>query len=139
MDGRFEILDAFVDGERVDPVELKRALSEPEGRDYFIDAWLLRDNVQEEIATDTVAPPIRQMHPARRSWTLAAAVAALALVAGYTFGLKYGASRPAPAPVTVAPTPVNVGPQTPRSFPVPAPTRVIRLELADWKEASGGN
>jgi hypothetical protein len=59
-------------------------------------------------------------------------------VAGYTVGLKYGAPRQTLPPI-VAPVPVNVGPATPRSFPVPAPTRVIRLELADWKEASGGN
>lgn len=138
MDGRYEILDAFMDGERVDPAELKRALSEAEGRDYMVDAWLLRDSVQDEMATDPAVPPIRLLKPARLPWTLAAAVAAVALVAGYAVGLKYGVPRQAPPPV-VAPTPVNVGPQTPRSFPVPTPTRVIRLELADWKEASGGD
>jgi hypothetical protein len=138
MDGRFEILDAFVDGERVDPVALKRALSDAEGRDYLVDAWVLRENVQDEMATDPAVPPIRLVQPARRSWMLAAAVAVVALIAGYTVGLKYGAPRRNPPPV-VAPTPVNISPSAPRSFPAPAPTRVIRLELADWKEASGGN
>jgi len=138
MEERFDILDAFVDGERVDPAELKRALSEPEGRDYFVDAWLLRDNVQEEMAHDPAAPPMRVVPHRRQPWMLAAAVAAVALVAGYAVGLKYGAPRQS-APPIVAPVPVNLTPGTPRSFPVPAPTRVIRLELADWKETSGGN
>jgi len=35
MDERFEVLDAFVDGELVDPSDVKRALSQPEGRDYL--------------------------------------------------------------------------------------------------------
>ena len=83
MDERFEVLDAFVDGELVDPGDVKRALSEPEGRDYLLDAWLLRGVVQEEMATDIATPvPVRAAAPRRqpafakatagRSWAVAA-------------------------------------------------------------------
>ena len=41
MDASHEILDAFIDGETVDPATLKQVLSDPAGRDYLIDAWLL--------------------------------------------------------------------------------------------------
>ena len=33
MDDRFEVIDAFVDGERVDAAALKRALAEADGRE----------------------------------------------------------------------------------------------------------
>jgi hypothetical protein len=42
MDARLEVIDAFVDGERVDPHELERALSERAGRDYMIAACRMK-------------------------------------------------------------------------------------------------
>ena len=86
MNRRFEIIDAFVDGETVDPVALKQALSEPEGRDHLVDAWLLRDLVQEEMASDAAAPTPRAVAPARRAWLLAAMVAGVCLIGGYAIG-----------------------------------------------------
>ena len=57
MSEQFHILDAFVDGEAVDPSALRQALADEAGRDYLIDAWLLRDLVQEEIAGDELTAP----------------------------------------------------------------------------------
>lgn len=138
MDGRFEIIDAFVDGESVDPAALKRALAEDEGRDYLVDAWLLRDLVQDEIAADIAMPAPRAAAPARRSWLIAAALAGVCLAGGYVAGTRLPGLF-GPGPTGTVPTEVSAPPPEPASFPVPAPTRVIRLEIdPNGKEAGGG-
>ena len=89
MTEQFHILDAFVDGEAVDPSALRQALADEAGRDYLIDAWLLRDLVQEEIADDEVATPARtaaRTAMPRRQWLAAAAVALVCLTGGYFAG-----------------------------------------------------
>src|SRR5262245_11584918 len=132
MESRFEIIDAFVDGERVDAAALKRALAESEGRDYLVDAWLLREGVQEDMALESpvVTPPRRARGP--RPWLLAAAIL-LCVAGGYLVGYRTGgALTPKPiAPVsapTVTPTSTSVPPPA-KSFPVPAPTRVIQVDF----------
>jgi hypothetical protein len=135
MSERFEVLDAFVDGELVDPDDVKRALSEPDGRDYMVDAWLLRNAVQDEMSTDTAAPVIvRTTAPARHSWAIAAAVAGISLIGGYLVGTRlpniFGPARTdPPAATVVAPPPVPVPAPAATSFPLPSPTRVILLEF----------
>jgi hypothetical protein len=151
MDERFQIIDAFVDGERVDTAALKLALADSDGRDYLVDAWLIRETVQEEIAADAAAPvPPAVAPPARRvPWLIAVAAAVVCLIGGYLLGARLPRGA-APSDVTAAVTPtapagvpgavvVTPRPEVVTSFPVPQPTRVIRLELgADWKESSGG-
>jgi hypothetical protein len=145
---RFEIIDAFVDGELVDPGALKQALSEEAGRDHLVDAWLLRDAVQDELAADAPMPMPRPAARPRRPWALAAAVACVSLISGYFVGVNLPNAFQTPADTGatttagerqksgVKPADINV-PAT--SFPVPAPTRVIRLELdGNWREAGGG-
>jgi hypothetical protein len=145
MDGPFEVIDAFVDGEYVDPSALKRALAEPEGRDYFVDAWLLRDRVQEEDAASRLPRlanrPLDEVRGGRSRWLVAAAVAGVCLIGGYLTGFQFarsfGARTVEPAPVAVEAAPPA---PPPTSFPVPPATRVIRLELdMNWKERGGGN
>lgn len=135
-----EVIDAFIDGERVDPEALKTALAEPAGRDYLVDVWLLREAVQAEPLREAVAPiaPIASQ-PRRASWWLVAAAFASALVGGYAAGQNVGRETPAtdtPNP-TVATSPVASPSNSP--FPVPAPTRVIQLEFRSTSAASGGN
>jgi hypothetical protein len=135
MEQSYEILDAFVDGESVDPAALKRALSDAEGRDYLVDAWLLRGLVQDEIASESAAPRPRGGGSVR-SWLIAATVAGVCLVGGYVAGARFAGvlvPRSTQAPVeSVSPTPAS-------SPAVPAATRVIRLELdPNWKETVGG-
>ena len=146
MDERFEVLDAFVDGELVDPGDVKRALSEPEGRDYLLDAWLLRGVVQEEMAADAAAPiPVRTAAPRRQTFAVAAAVAGVCLIGGYLVGTRLpnllGTAPATVPPVTVtapsappAPAPVPVK----TSFPLPQPTRMILLEFQTTANASAG-
>ena len=136
MDASFEILDAFVDGETVDPVALKQALSDAAGRDYFVDAWLLRGLVQDEVASDG-APLSPHTRTPMRSWLIAATIAGVCLVGGYMAGARFtGVLVPRPdaqtAPAETASAPTS------QSFPVPPATRVIRLELdPNWKETGG--
>lgn len=138
MDTRFDILDAFMDGEPVNPAALKSALAEPAGRDYFVDAWLLRGAVREEMAAEQVPPFRDRPAPARWSLVAAAAIAAVCLAGGYAIGVRFA---PAPvAPATERPAVDVSTPPASTSFPLPPATRVIRLELdPNWKERSGGS
>ncbi len=134
MNSEIEIIDAFVDGERVDSAAIKRALAEPEGRAYLVDAWLLREAMQEDRArTSSVATPwVRSARPVQR-WLIAAGVAA-GLLGGYATGriTGHGTQLPAAPPTTTA-----VAQPSP-AFPVPAATRVIQLEF-HTPNATGGN
>lgn len=136
MDQSFEILDAFVDGESVDPAALKQALSDARGRDYLVDAWLLRGMVQDDLASEGTTPHPRVGSPLR-SWLIAASLAGVCLVGGYVAGARFaGVLTPRPEPAAPVET---VSPPAPASSAVPAATRVIRLELdPNWKETVGG-
>jgi hypothetical protein len=139
MDSRFEIIDAFVDGERVDAAALKLSLSEPAGRDYLVDVWLLREGVQEQMAAEPAAPSAMPRTPRARAWLMAAALV-ISVAGGYVVGYRVSGSlaqsKPAaPAPnVTVTPTPT----QAPGSFPAPVPTRVIQVQFGTDAPTSGG-
>jgi len=136
MNPAFEVVDAFVDGERVDPAALTRALEDPAGRAYFVDAWLIRDGVQDELAVEETAPPPRQVPASRRPWLLAVSAAVICLAIGYAVGNRVPRAGVPDVPAAI-PTVVDVKP-APVSFPAPAPTRVIRLELAAASTDAGG-
>ena len=126
MSSELEIIDAFIDGQRVDGGAIKRALADPEGRAYLVDAWLLREAIQEDEtrASYAVSRPIaRSAKPAPR-WLVAAAITG-SLLGGYATGRITGR----PAPLAVAPPATTVVAQPSQAFPVPAATRVIQLEF----------
>jgi len=64
-----EVIDAFIDGERVDADALKTALADANGRDYLIDAWLLREAVRADPVGEhnAAAPPVAG-RAGRASW-----------------------------------------------------------------------
>ena len=136
-----EVIDAFVDGHRVNAPELKRALAEEEGRNYFVDAWLLRESLQDEMAAETL-PHARTDAAMGRRWILPVAVSLISLIGGSYAGYRLAQMADSTASPIVAPaTPAPAGPatQTP-SFPVPAPTRAIPIEFsADTTGAIGGD
>ena len=137
MDDRFELIDAFVDGERVDAAALKRVLAEDAGRDYFVDAWLLREGVLDELAHE----PVPQLHdrPARR-WPMLAIAASLAsLMVGGLAGYRMAAMRDVAAPAAVVNVPTPPPAPATASFPAPQPTRAIQVEFTTASGASGGN
>jgi hypothetical protein len=126
VSSELEVIDAFIDGQRVDVSAIKRALADPEGRAYLVDAWLLREVVQE----DETRPASAATEPRRRSgksgqrWLLAAAIT-VSLLGGYATG-RFGGR---PAPLFVAPPTTTAVAQPSQAFPVPAPSRVIQLDF----------
>jgi hypothetical protein len=142
MESRFEVIDAFMDGERVDAAALKRALSEDEGRDYLVDAWLLREGVHEDMALEPAAAPAPARTRVVRPWLIAAAVM-LCLVGGYAAGYRtanlWSPAAPTAAGNQEAATsqPAVAVPQT--AFPAPTPTRVIQIDFGSAPAVGGGN
>jgi hypothetical protein len=140
MESRLEVIDAFVDGERVDATALKTALSDAEGRDYLVDVWLLREAAHGDSAGGAgAAAPASSARASRltpRPWLLAAAFAG-AVIGGYAIGYQTTDRATPPAgntgSATVATTPAS------GSFPVPPATRVIQLEFHPSPVASGGD
>src|SRR5262245_34458011 len=63
METPLQIIDAFIDGERVNAAELKHVLADASARDYLVDAWLLRESLQETMTVETPAP-MPQVPPA---------------------------------------------------------------------------
>lgn len=123
-----DVIEAFVDGERVDPDGLKRALAGEAGRDLLVDLLVLRGLVAGQWTTR----PASSATPRSRSsrlWLVAAAatVAGFGVLGGYVAGSHRVAS-----PVTEPATAVT-------GAPAPAPTHVFRLENGvDWNEKVGG-
>ena len=143
MESRMEIIDAFVDGERVDATALKAALADADARDYLVDAWLLREAVLGDGAADapvamaaTVASAARPMRSRPRSWIVAAAFAG-AVMAGY--GIGYGTAGRVRVPAENAGAIADANPPAAGAFPVPAPTRIIQLEFHTSPAVSGGD
>jgi len=135
MDDRFAVIDAFVDGERVDTADLKQALAGEGGRDYFVDAWLLRDAVQDELLREPV-PQIPLRGRAERRWPLLALAASIVCLIGGGFVGYRLADRGRAA--DAAPQTVQTPAMT--SFPAPAPTLSIPVEFtADGGASRGGD
>ena len=134
-----EVIDAFVDGEHVDTGVLKTALADPDGRDYVVDAWLLREAVQQDRDLPVVARPQPRapwLQRAAGRWSVAAALA-IGLAGGYVAGNQWPRTAP---PVQVAEAPSAAVPPPSRAvFPAPQPTRVIQLEFQPDATRSGGN
>lgn len=122
-----DVVAAFIDGERVDPLALKRALATDEGRDYLVDLVAMR----EVIATPTMAA-VTAPTPAvtsRWSWRGLAAAAAVTVTVGlgaYTLG-HIVAER-------------AIAAQQEAANKAPTPTREIAPDSStSWIETSGGN
>jgi hypothetical protein len=135
VNSELEIIDAFVDGQRVDGDAIKRALADPEGRAYMIDAWLLREAVQEHeaAASHAAAVPVSRSVKTAPRWLVAAAITG-SLLGAYAMGRI---TAPQPGLIVAPPTATAVAQPSP-AFPVPAPTRVIQLEF-HASPTSGGN
>ena len=124
-------IDAFADGEAVDPVILKEALARSEGRDYLVDVLVLRQFVLHEGLQVRSPLPAPVAVSSRRWWPAAAALAGIGLMGGYYAGRQMAPAVALPATEIAAPM------AAPRA---PEPTRVIKLdESADWTDRSGGD
>ena len=140
MDTPLQVIDAFIDGERVESAALKAALAEEAGRDYFVDLWLMREAVQRDAAAESTALPVAVVASRRTQprWLVAAAIAA-GLIGGYALGYRTpfrAAPPPGATPTIAVSTPVTSTPPS-TAFPVPAPTRVIQLDFHPASTAGG--
>jgi hypothetical protein len=119
MTDQFEIIAAFVDGERVDPAALKAALVEPAGRDYLADLVALREVIAHESPAVAVAS-----RPGRRWLVAAAAAVLLSLGGGFALGHRLANSSPES----------SIG----ANAAAPAPTRVIEVSAGTSYVSQGG-
>jgi hypothetical protein len=134
MSDIFDVIQAFADGEPVDPVELERALADADGRAHLIDIVVLRKLVKRS----SVAVPVTAAEPVpapRRSvrWLAAAAVVVtIASVGGYFIGERSSTSREPAGTVAADGAPADA------PAPPPAPTLIITFQPGvDWTERGG--
>lgn len=129
--GPYAVVEAFIDGERIDPDALKVALADPAGRDCLVELLALRDAVggmgpSRWSAMNRVSPMARRIR-----WAAAAALVVCAVGAGYVAGQRTLEARPAQPNVSAV---VNLA-TTPMA---PPPTKVITLRPGiDWTESKG--
>jgi hypothetical protein len=119
MNDSLPIIDAFLDGEVVDPAALKGVLRTDGGLDYLADVLALREVVTAEVTTMT--GPMARRRPLR--WIAAAAALGLAAAGGYAV-----ADQTPQGPVIGA-----------IEAEAPPPSRVIELTPGvNWTETPGG-
>jgi hypothetical protein len=117
-------VDAFLDGESVEPAALDAALAAAEGRAYLIDALAIRQLLSDAPAV--VVPAGTRRAPL---FYVRAAVIALGLM-----GLGYAAGVGRTAADFGVPT------SSAQQVSAPEPTRVIELKPGvTWHESKGGD
>jgi hypothetical protein len=127
-----ETISAFIDGERIEPDQLKRALELPEGRDYLVDLLTLREAISGMGPVVSVARKPRPVWTVMRG-TAAAAIVLLALAGGYAAGLRVNVPVKRPAPRSETQIIAVTSPSE-----APKPTRVIKLEPGvNWADSKG--
>src|SRR5262245_24287719 len=120
----YAIVGAFLDGERVNAQQLRRALDDPHARDYLVELLTLRQVIgaHASYATAALAPAA----PTRTHgwWPAVAAVLAIATAAG---GYAIGERRPAPTSVSDgAPSRIEIV-SAGQPSRAPQPTQIIQL------------
>jgi hypothetical protein len=130
----FEVIDAFVDRERVDVEALKAALASDEGRSYLVDVLAMRELVADQPdASVTPAARIANGGRGRRvvAFVLASAASAVLAVGSYQWGARQAEARSVAALETSRRTPAQAIPIS----EAPTPTSVIYLEPGvDWHQ-----
>ena len=138
MDARCHVIDAFLDGDRIDADALKRALTDESCRDYLVDTLALREALVVSAPAADEMPRLRRGWR-RFGWPSAAVILLGSLAGGFAAGYRSAGalSTASPGPAPVATVPAVRAPSAPVA---PKPTRVIRLEPGiDWKESGGSH
>ena len=127
------VVEAFLDGEMVDPSMLGAALADESARDHFVDLLVIRRGVHglDALTTSTVHRP--QGTWPRKKWLAAAAAAVVVSVsAGYVAGQRALAA-------TIVPSTVEAFVFPDDEPAAPKPTRSITLKPGvNWTDNSGG-
>ena len=126
-------IDALLDGELVDKDELRRALDQPDARDYLVDALLLRQMTREmEPARFAIPGTPRSPFVRGLRWLAAGVVLAVSAGAGYAYGHGQGARIESPPGLVEVRLDNQSAPP-----PAPEPTRSIRFEPGvNWNSGS---
>jgi hypothetical protein len=128
-----ELISAFIDGERVEPEQLKRALELEEGRDYLVDLLTLREAIGGLGPFAAVPRKPAPFWTAVRG-TAAAVIVLLSLAGGYIAGHR--TSAPPPSAGATSDSQVLAVTSAPEA---PPPTRVIKLQPGvNWSDSAGG-
>ena len=133
FDDAFAVVEAFLDGERVDSQALKAALADEAAREHFVDLVALREAVGS-MAPGAWSASGRAVGRDHVRWFAAAAAVVVSLTAGYFAGQRTEASTGTP------PSAVEAVIQFERRPTAPTPTQVISLRPGiNWTEQSGGH
>jgi hypothetical protein len=126
----YAVVEAFLDGEAVDPGKLRHALDEPGVKDHLVDLLVLREGVRA-ISPGSWSSSDASTGGSRLRWLAVAAAVVMALSAGYYTGQRTVlASAPRGGETIVA---VESAPAPPK------PTQVIRLEPGvNWTDGPAG-
>jgi hypothetical protein len=132
-DASLALVEAFVDGELVDPDALRAALDQPGAREHLVEILRLRSAVgamAPRTWSVSATPPSRVRRAAR--WGALAAGVVLSVTTGYLFGQR--SSPP------LAPRGASLEAVLESSAPAaPEATHVIPLRPGiNWTETSGG-
>jgi hypothetical protein len=128
--GPYAIVEALIDGERVDPQSLKDALADAAARDHFVELLMLREAVGAMVPPGSAIVE-RGHRSSRLGWLAAAAAVLISVAAGYVLGQRV--VTPVAAQSVEAIVQVQTAPAA------PTPTRIITLRPGiNWTESSGG-
>ena len=129
---RLHVVEAFIDGERVDLERLEDALADSVSRRHLIELLLLRDAVAGMGPVEWSAA--RRAQGKRRvvRWLAAAAALVFCVTSGYVAGQRVMVAAATPSSVetvmTIDPAPA-----------APAPTKVISLQPGvNWTDSREG-
>jgi hypothetical protein len=124
----YAVVEAFLDGEAVDPRRLRHALDEPAVRDHLVDLLVLREGVRAITPGSWSSP---RPATARLRWLAAAAAVLVALSAGYYTGQRTVVASESGGGETIVA--VESAPAPPK------PTQVIKLEPGvNWTDGPAG-
>jgi len=126
------VVEAFLDGEIVDPSSLRVALGDKAARDHFVDLLIIRGAVHQMDSIPLAPGHARHDSRGRRKWLAAVAAAAIvSVLGGYVAGQRVMASTTTPATVEAV-----VFDSVPAA---PKPTRSITFKPGlNWTDSSGG-
>ena len=123
----YALVEAFLDGEAVDPTKLRHALDEPGVRDHLVDLLVLREGVR--TMTPASWTSTHGTDGSRLRWLAAAAAVLVALSAGFYTGQRTVAAAPEPRGFETSVV-VESEPAPPR------PTHVIKLQPGvNWTDS----
>ena len=127
----YAVVEAFLDGESIDPGALRLALEQREVRDHFVDLLVLRQGVRDMVPGAWTGMARPSQRAGRMAWFAAAAAVLMSLTAGYYTGQRTVSAAGSQGIGTMV-----VAESAPAA---PQPTRVIKLQPGvNWTDVPGG-